>query len=458
MTRRRRCLFCTLFLILFISVSPAQNASENQGFPLQLTVVEWQSDHDMKKEKTSFGVFFYDPGKMHKLGEKQFDISNFKELLDLLKIEHGFRDLRPKMAGLYSRLGNNLVEELSALAGNLQADETQRKRALIVLKTIGPNAKSAIPSIVNLLSGSLGIEARDVLVAIGHSAVPALVTSLKDLDREQTRLAAAQALTQIGPAARDAYEALFDTAKKDWNPEVRAISLEALVKLKAHREKTDEALIQASQDDEPRVRVQVLKLLSERYRTEQNVAVAIKALEDPDVDVRKAAVELVRDYGGSADEAIPKLGMMASKDPDPGIRLSAIKALSDKGLKVTGIIENLSVAVTDVEMQGQIACEAIELLNRLGPKATPIVNVVVEALRHPNKNVRSDAARFLANFLEVPKVKAALQAAEADDEESVRSAVKEALQGKQVERSRISSQRTRPSRRPERRPDRTRTY
>ena len=434
----KRSVFCWLLLAFLVSGVFAQSPSKAKGFPLQLTIKLSQSDHDQKKEKTSFGVYFYDPGKWHDLGEEKHDVSNYKELLDLLKIKHGFRDLRGKMAGLYPRFGDELVAELAGLAGNSQADKSQRKKALLVLATIGPDAKSAVPSVVRLLSGSFSLEAKGVLAAIGRSAVSALVSSLGDLDREQSRLAAAQALALIGPAAREAYPVLSEVAKSDWNPKVRSAALEALVKLKAHREKTDEALVHASKDDEPEVRSQALKLLKGRYRTEQNIAVAVKALKDPDASVRKAAVELVQKYGGSADKAILKLGLMLSEDPDPGVRQAAIRALSAKKQKAAVVIKNLCIAVGDVELRGQIASEAIRLLGRLDPNGSPVVNVVVVALRHPSSNVRAGAARFLAKYLEVPGVRAALEAAQSDDEKLVRDAVKKALEDRKVKDDKTS--------------------
>jgi HEAT repeat protein len=151
-------------------------------------------------------------------------------------------------------LGCNLVGEalvqigpaaVPALVEALKNEEGYRPlAAAVVLGRLGSDAKEAIPTLVTLLGkGALTTQlsdgtawglrkvnvATETLVQIGPASIPLLVKLLKETEPSQ-RSAAAEALGQFGPAAREAIPALRE-ALKDAHPTVRVAAAAALRKV-----------------------------------------------------------------------------------------------------------------------------------------------------------------------------------------------------------------------------------
>ncbi len=93
------------------------------------------------------------------------------------------------------------VEQWLAVYRDKASTEVQRRQALYALGGFGPEAKAALPHL---------IEARDMegLIGIGGPAVPALRDLLNDPD-DSVRGCAAQILGKIGPEARAAVPSLI---------------------------------------------------------------------------------------------------------------------------------------------------------------------------------------------------------------------------------------------------------
>ena len=68
------------------------------------------------------------------------------------------------------------------------SDDETRERALLVLETLGPNAKDAIPDLIAVCRATVGYydetayRVQKVLASIGPAAVPPLIAVLKDKD------------------------------------------------------------------------------------------------------------------------------------------------------------------------------------------------------------------------------------------------------------------------------------
>ena len=120
-------------------------------------------------------------------------------------------------------------EDVPSLIHALHAKKAERRRdAALALGAMGPDAKDAVPALIDVLKtdsdhgvrlfaaaslGAIGPDARD--------SVPALIDALKADSDIVVRRTAASALGAIGPDAKDAVPALLDVLKTDGDELVR---------------------------------------------------------------------------------------------------------------------------------------------------------------------------------------------------------------------------------------------
>ncbi len=114
------------------------------------------------------------------------------------------------------------------LAAVADDDEAVCMAAIRALGEIGPEAHPAAPALIGRLREKrFRSRAVDALARMGKPTVPDLVKGLADKDL-WTRLGCAQALRQIGPAAKEAVPALSRTASSDPSASVRSEAQKAL--------------------------------------------------------------------------------------------------------------------------------------------------------------------------------------------------------------------------------------
>ena len=123
---------------------------------------------------------------------------------------------------------NDLPADEAAIAEWLKQlakpDSAKRIEAMQRLRQVGPQASPATEALVALLADEkLGREARLTLAHIGEPAVPALIAALKS-DDDGVRWWAAQALEEIGPAAKAAIPALIASFEDPAHPVKNAAS------------------------------------------------------------------------------------------------------------------------------------------------------------------------------------------------------------------------------------------
>jgi HEAT repeat protein len=116
-------------------------------------------------------------------------------------------------------------------------DPTKRFAAIGAVRQIGPEAKEAIPILIETIREVRNNRDRRMLVAcnkallgMGKEIVPHMISLLKDETWEMRR-GSAWMLGKLGPDARDAVPALTE-ALNDPQPAVRAKAAEALKKIK----------------------------------------------------------------------------------------------------------------------------------------------------------------------------------------------------------------------------------
>jgi HEAT repeat protein len=125
-------------------------------------------------------------------------------------------------------------------------DPIKRFTAIGAVREIGPEAKEAIPILIDTIrevrnrDRRLLVGCNDALLAMGKEIVPHMIELLND-DNWEMRRGAAWILGMVGPEAEDAVPALTE-ALKDPNPVVRHKAAESLKKIhgeKGESEKTD---------------------------------------------------------------------------------------------------------------------------------------------------------------------------------------------------------------------------
>ena len=222
------------------------------------------------------------------------------------------------------------------------AEETQEQQVERLIREL-QDSDSDIRSIAAVTLGEIGPEAKD--------AIPALIQLLQDQDAEGfARANAALALGQIGEGAKDAMSVLIQ-ALRDQDKYVRRDAAGALEEIgtpraiKAAKDRhrmvvtlgwigsEDEipALIQALQNEDKDVRVNAAWTLGQRVESAVDaVPILIRALRDQDEWVRYHAALALGEIGEGASNAVPAL-MHALRDQDKYVRRYAVGALGKIG-------------------------------------------------------------------------------------------------------------------------------
>ena len=250
----------------------------------------------------------------------------------------------------------DLMSALRPLIEALKDDsELVVSRACSALATMGPDAKEAVPALIEVLNLPSG------------------------------GWAAAQALGAIGPDARSASLPLILTLNsKDFN--ARNWAAWALGFISPPVESAVPDLIKALKDDEDGVRCNAAEALG-RIGPEAKPAVLalIEALSDKSYGVPSHAAEALGRIG--SETAVPAL-IEALKNYDWDTRREAATALGQIGSVVPTIVLALIEALKD-----DVARAAAQALGRFGPEAMAAVPALVEVLQnHESQNMR-DAAR-----------------------------------------------------------------
>lgn len=370
------------------------------------------------------------------------------------------QDQKPKDKEAPLFEGKPLAEWIKALKDK---DVAVRFKALQVLGQAGPQAKEAVPPLLDMLRdkelGSL-FEAvvPSTLAGIGPPAVPALGTALKD-PQPIVRRVAAFALRLIGPGAKEAMPALI-AALDDEQAMVRMQAASALGAIGPDaRASVTKLGMLVEKDKDVRVRIEAA-VASWRVTNEAPPAVAalIAALKEKDVTVRQSAAQGLGLIGAPAAEALPLL-REAIKERDVGLRREAAFAISqfgdqarsaqapirmaledrDAGVRWWGAMAALNIDLTDrtastgildavEDISGRLAAtgrssEAVTTALRPGA-----VKPLVKALNRKDVRLRQEACRMLGILgPEAREAVPALLAALKDDDEVLRRRASDAL-------------------------------
>jgi HEAT repeat protein len=247
-------------------------------------------------------------------------------------------------------MGTNAIP---TLLGNLQATDSPLK---LTLAALGLRYTRAETRHVRAERGFKALEAD------ASNAVPALVEIYEQTSAPSARRAAANALVEIGPAAKQAIPALIKSATNA-NSDVRAFALYTLGRMALEPELVDPVLI--------------------------------RALHDPDREVRYQAAYGLSSFafmGGDTKPAVPAL-IEALQDSYTGVRGGAALALghihSETGVVVPALIESLH------DREVFVRAQAAAALGEFGTNGKPAVNPLVELLSDTNQDARNAVSKAL---------------------------------------------------------------
>jgi HEAT repeat protein len=262
-------------------------------------------------------------------------------------------------------------------------DRNVRLHAVAALGEMGPQAREAVPALVEALRD---VRIRDeVLKALGNigsetpEAAPAYLESLRI---EGLRMLAAEKLERIG---RPAVPTLID-ALKDEDPDIRETAARILGNLGPQADQAVPALTAALKDPDRGVSVQAAIALGKiGPRAKAAVPALFEALQDP--RVHEASMKALERIGFDSKDAIPAL----------------IGALKYEALRTYAADRLLSIGSEAVPEliralegdYGPIREYAAWILGKIGPNAKAAIPALTDALWDKDKRVRGTAQRAL---------------------------------------------------------------
>jgi HEAT repeat protein len=283
------------------------------------------------------------------------------------------------------------------------------------------------------------------------------------ISRDVGRQAAAELLSEFGPRAAEATEALLAGLRVARHPSAVAAVQSALARLP---EPPLDGLLAMVREKPSPVRLRGLQTLAEigRSRTwtklqatnvalaatdalsdaDSDIVVAASAciqstslagamaipqllanLHRPDITIRGATIESLGILAVDPDHCVPALAG-ALNDGDVNNRIAAAQALGKYSTHATAAVEALVIAAADPRTR--VAVVAVNSLGRVGPGAAHVASAMVANLKRPEAILRAATASALGRMIadEEPVI-LALGAALEDDDAYVRQNAARAL-------------------------------
>jgi HEAT repeat protein/S1-C subfamily serine protease len=321
------------------------------------------------------------------------------------------------------QVGSN-PNDLVALVKYLEGPETaERARVAEALGKIGPEAKLAIPTLLNKLrdeqNETTGRIMADALAKIGPPAkqdISMLRGAIKDMS-PQVRAYAATSIGAIGADAGSLLPLLTEAAK-DRQVIVRQNAVSALGKMGGNgKEAIMPVLTNALKDSEHEVRVAAaLSLETMNTLGAADVPLLTGLLKHQDSEVRASAARTLAKMGPKAKAALPEL-MEAFKGTDNAVRRASIMALASLGTEAKSAVPAFTDALGDSDVE--IRKQAIVALTKVGPDAKSAADALANVVGDADKEVRKNAVKALGTIGvgTKPVVAALSQALKGEDKE-----------------------------------------
>jgi HEAT repeat protein len=296
-------------------------------------------------------------------------------------------DLRACAIGVLDSMGAKEPAVVDALRKALADPNPEvRDAAADALRNLGPAAKPARKLLVAALKAEyIHVSAAEALARMGEIALPDVAAAARD---EPSARAAAFALILMGKAGVPEFRKVL----ADRNPRIRAACLWALVDASGS--------VLGFFPDLKENRSQAFRLLAPELPV-----VLVKQLKDEDVDVRRSAAWALKHFPCDSAGTNPAL-REALKDADPTVRRPALLAICVSDAPVRKQLEIVVAALEDAD--SAVRADALCELDRMKRDAEPVVPSLVKLLENNQKNTRCDILRLLRDI--GPQAKAAVPA------------------------------------------------
>ena len=280
-----------------------------------------------------------------------------------------------------------------------------REEAVRALRDLGPQAKSAVPALIEVLqhdpNADVRLTAGGTLGAIGpgaKAAIPSLTKALKDPDPHISRTAA-WALGRIGAEA-----AVADLVKamKSKDRNLRFAATSALANLGSSTEPVLKALQAATKDADGGVQIAAHLALWRLKNDTSQIPPLVEHLKKADQFFRGQAVNALGKIGPPAKSALPALREVA-KGENISLRIASQLAIwkiardPDCVPALAKIVQQQRGDSRWLKAMGQAdhRANALSALGEIGPAAKSAVPVLIDALNDSIPRVRKQAAKAL---------------------------------------------------------------
>jgi HEAT repeat protein len=257
--------------------------------------------------------------------------------------------------------------------------------ACIVLHEIGPNAKEAVPALVEKLKDPRPDIRREAVLALGainEAALPVLPQIAAVLDDKDTdpRTAATFVLGELKQIPADAEAKIRKNAKSD-DRFLSTVSLWTLARIhpedKELRRQTTEQLFERLKDTDPHVGSMAARALASLPPApEITLPLWEKSMKNADAATLRNALDALATLGAPA---VPRLIEFLDRKE---IRVNAIFILGQIGPEAAPAIGALSKLIADDDRN--VATEAVLALGKIGPAAKAAVPALIESLQKEN--------------------------------------------------------------------------
>lgn len=198
---------------------------------------------------------------------------------------------------------------------------------------------------------------------------------------------------------QDAVPLLVEAVLKEDNSQTR-LNIKNIIHTISDR--VVDTLIQALKNPNLEVRRRAIILLRDKNwrlksKSSDIVPTFVNLLKDKDVKVRSAAAEILGRMGEQAAQSVPEL-IKLLKDWDVMVRYSAASTLGRIGEKAAPSVPQLITLLKDEDVI--VRYGSAIALGKIGEKATPAVSQLIELLQDSDGDVRSGAADTLGEFRE----------------------------------------------------------
>lgn len=270
------------------------------------------------------------------------------------------------------KIGDPAVD---AIKGALKRADVEGRKTLVgFLGRLGP---VAAPVLVQRLredeSPSVRTGAANALALLQPPApnvVPALVETLRQ-PNEYLRLAAINALGQLGTASHAAIGPLIASSQKDSEALARQRATEALTAIGKATKESQPGLVNNLKDTEPNVRRLTVVALSESEIPAADIAALLGvSVKDNSDQVRLTAIHAAAALVASEPGAVSVL-RIALSDPMKNNRYAAMMALGDAKADPATAAAALEAPLKDIDINGRNM--AIQSLAKLGAPAVPVL-------------------------------------------------------------------------------------